>query len=126
MAAVKYSDQKLLMDYARLALQIAAARHPNAKHDESPKATLLMGYRMLRARMQQLSPKKREQFRYMLRSEIQGVRTLMARAKASGEAFSLADVEISLIDARTREPVPDKPNIEIETDTEQPAQEQPT
>jgi uncharacterized membrane protein len=111
---VRYSDQKLLRDYAKLALQVAAAKNPDAKHDVSEAATLRMGYEMLRARMEQLSPKNRERFRYMLRSQINGVRTLMARAKANGEDVSLADVEISLFDAATRERVPDAPNVKLE------------
>lgn len=110
---MRYSDQKLLTDYARLALRVAAAKNPDAKHDVSEAATLKMGYQMLKARMEQLSPKKREQFRYILRSEIEGVRKLEARAKASGEDFTLADIEISLFDAKTREPVPGAPNVEV-------------
>lgn len=111
---MRYSDQKLLSDYARLALRVAAAKNPDAKHDVSEAATLRMGYQMLKARMEQLSPKKREQFRYILRSEIAGVNRAVAAAKATGEDFTLADVEISLYDARTRETVPGAPNVLLE------------
>lgn len=111
---MRYGDQQLLRDYARLALRVAAAKNPAAKHDVDERTTLRSGYQMLKARMDQLSPKNRERFRYMLRSQVQGVNTLMARAKASGEEFSLADIEISLYDAQTREPVPDAPNVTLE------------
>lgn len=114
---MRYSDQKLLRDYARLGLQVAAAKNPEAKHDVDEGTTLRRGYELLRARMEQLSPKKREQWRYMLRGQLHAVRTLMARAKASGEDFTLADVEINMFDAATREPVPDAPNVEqLETE----------
>lgn len=115
---MRYGDQKLLNDYARLALRIAAAKNPTAKHDVSEHDTLRKGYQMLKARMEQLSPKSRERYRYMLLSELQAVNRLMAKAKATGEDFTLADIEINLFDAATRELVPGAPNVEIAEDTE--------
>jgi hypothetical protein len=113
---VRYEDQKLIRDYCKLGLAIAAAKNPNAKHDVSEAETLRRGYLMLKARMEQMGPKKKAQFRAMLQGEIRGVQQLMAKAKASGEEITLADIEVDVLDLETREVIPHKPNVQLETD----------
>lgn len=114
---MRFEDQQLLRAYCKLGLAIAAAKNPGTKHEVSEADTLKRGYLMLKARMEQLSPKKKAAFRAMLTNEIRGVQELMAKAKASGEPFTLADIEIDMFDAGTGQRVPDRPNV-------QPAEEQ--
>ena len=111
---MRYEDQQLIREYNELGLQIAEAKNPNAKHDVSREDTLKRGYLMLKRRMEQLSPKKKAAFRAMLIGEIRGVQSLIAKAKASGETFSLADVEIEMKDLETGEAIPDRPNVQQE------------
>lgn len=112
---MRYEDQQLIREYCRLGLAIAAAKNPGTKHDVSEADTLKRGYLMLKARMEQLAPKKRGAFRAMLQDEIHAVKELITKAKASGEDFSLADIEIEMVDLASGEAIPDKPNVTIET-----------
>jgi hypothetical protein len=111
---MRYEDQQLIREYCRLGLAIATAKNPETKHDVSEADTLKRGYMLMRARMEQLSPKKKAAFRAMLQGEIDGVRELIAKAKASGEDFSLADIEVEMKDLASGETIPDRPNVELQ------------
>jgi len=91
---VKISDAKLLLAYARLQLEIAASRLPAAQMAQelgSFPITKSVGFKKLRAFFVGLRPAKREQFRKVMRDQIQATRELMAQAKLTGE-LSLADI----------------------------------
>lgn len=90
---MRYADSKLLREYALLQLEITQARNPTAELDCSPmNVHRTVGYKKLRAFFMHLAPRKREQFRKQLRSEIDGVRQVVAMAKAKGEPLSMADI----------------------------------
>ncbi|HUS27583.1 MAG TPA: hypothetical protein VMZ53_03720 [Kofleriaceae bacterium] len=114
---MRYEDQQLIHAYAKLGLEIAAAKNPQAQHDVSEAETLRRGYQALKRRMEQLSPKKKAMFRTMMRNEINAVRALMAKAEATGETFTLADISVEMIDAETGQAVPGTPNVQLETES---------
>lgn len=111
---MRYEDQQLVREYCKLGLAIAKAKNPETKHEVNEADTLARGYKMIRRRMESLSPKKKAAFRAMLQGEIDGVRELLAKAKASGEVFSLADIEVDMRDLATGEAIPDRPNVELQ------------
>lgn len=116
---MRYEDQVLLRDYSLMNLRIALAKNPGATVDIDEKTIRKSeGFIKLRAFFVSLSPIKRARFRRFMSAQLEGVRTLLARAKASGEPMTLADIEIEVFDGETREPVPDKPNVQLETATE--------
>ncbi len=110
---MRYADQVLVRNYCRLGLEIAKAKNPTAKHDVSEAETLKRGYLLIKQRLEQLGPVKREQYRQMLRNEIEGVRVLMKRAHEAGDTtFTLADIEIEMFDLESGEAIPDRPNVQ--------------
>lgn len=99
-------QQQVLLAWARLQLEIAISRNPTAAMDVSAETiTRSTGYRKLRAWFVRLSPRARGDAVRWMRSNTDGVRQVMAAAKASGEPLSMADVTIELIDAETRDPI---------------------
>lgn len=111
---MRYEDQQLIREYCRLGLAIATAKNPGTKHAVDEGDTLKRGYLLMKQRMDQLSPKKKAAFRAMLQGEINGVRELISKAKASGEDFSLADIEVEMKDLASGETIPDRPNVELQ------------
>jgi hypothetical protein len=96
---VRIADQKLLKEFATLQLEITQARNPTAALDCSPAVVhRTVGYKKLRAFFLHLSPAKRERYRKQLRREIDGIRQVIAMAKANGEELSLADITIEVFD----------------------------
>lgn len=96
---MRYTDQKLLREYALLQLEITIARNPTTEMNCSPaNVHRTVGYRKLRAFFLHLSPSKRDRYRRTLRSEIDGIRQVVAMAKAKGEPLSMADITISVLD----------------------------
>lgn len=101
---MKYEHQQTLLQFARLQLAIAQARHPDAQIDVRPDTvSRSMGYRRLREFFGRLDGRKRDAFVIDMRRQIAGIRELMQRAKASGEELTLADLVIELRDQRTGE-----------------------
>lgn len=109
-------QQKVLITWARLQLEIAVSRNPAAALDVTPATvTRSTGYRKLRAWFVHLSPRARDGAVRWMRSHIKGVRDVMAAAKASGEAMSLADVTIEVFDRETGARIGDAPEFETAT-----------
>lgn len=119
---MRYEDQILIRDYCITMLQIARAKNPGAKLDIDEKTVRKSeGWNKLRLFFISLSPRKRERFRHFMRSQVQGVRSIIAKAEATGEAFDLSDIEIDVFDAQSGDRVPDKPNVVLEqAETEEP------
>ena len=88
-----------MLEFARLLLEIDAARNPMASMDVTA-ATVhrSTGYRKLRAFFLHLSQRKRERFRQHMLTTIAGVREVMAKAKATGEPLSMGDIVIEFKD----------------------------
>lgn len=68
--------------------------------------TQSIGYRHLRSFFATLTAKKRDRLGMDWRRQIDAVRDVQRKAKAAGEVFSLADVEIETIDRETGLPFP--------------------
>jgi hypothetical protein len=112
---VRYEDQVLIRDFCIIVLQIARAKNPTAKFDIDEKTVRKSeGFNKLRLFFISLSPRKREKYRHFLRTQVQGVRSIIAKAKASGEAFDLSDIEIDVFDSESGERVPDAPTVQLE------------
>lgn len=120
---VKYSDQLLLLEFAKLQLCIASARSPMANMESVEKAiTRTTGYKKLRRWFIALSPRKKERGRAWLQQQITGVATLLKQAAASGEILThadLAEIEFSDRDATSGQPLPDPVRIEPEEPTQE-------
>lgn len=117
---MKIADQKLLLEYARLQLGIARARvvgmSPEGWLDIAWTDAFLrktVGYRKLREFFLCLSHFKRAVYRKQLRSELDAVAKLQAKAKATGEELNLAEIEILVRDTKSGDVVP-MPNPETE------------
>lgn len=129
---MRYEDQRLLLDFAKLMLRISIAKNPTAAMDMSEENVHRSeGYRKLRFFFMHLSPLKKPGMRRYLRNQVEGVRKLMAEAERTGEPFTLADIVIDLRDAASGEQFPEKPNVGLETaDADEPSndnqEEQPT
>ncbi len=110
---MRYEDQGLLRDWSILQLRIAQAREPGAALDVSEKTIRKsLGYRKLVQWFKGQSPKGKARARMWMSQQLRGVRDLMAKAKATGETdFTLADIEISYLDANTREPLKQVPQM---------------
>jgi hypothetical protein len=124
---VRIEEQKLLLRYARLMLSIAQAQNPNAKIDITPKTIQLSGgYKKLRTFYVRLSDRRKADYRRFLQATLDGVDALMAKAEATGEAFTLADIEIDVFDAMTGRTVkaPDIHNEEQDNGTGNDSDEQ--
>lgn len=113
---MKIADQKLLLAFAKLMLRIAHAKNPTASLDVT-EATVnrSAGYKRLRSFFLDLSPRKRDGFRRMMRNQIDGVKALIAEAERTGEKIDLGDIVIEWKDAETGDTVPDAPNVQLET-----------
>lgn len=113
---MRYGDQKLLLEFAKLMLRISAAKNPHAQVDITEDTVSRSGgYKRLRHFFMHISPPKRARMRRYLRQQVDGVKALMAKAEASGEEFTLADIEIDLRDAESGDKFPDAPNVALET-----------
>lgn len=109
---MKYAEQKILLEYARLQLEIAISRNPTAEMDMSAgNVHRSKGYKRLRAFTLNLRPIKRRQFLRQLEDQIVGVRQVIAQCKASGEQLSMADIEIIVRDVDSGQVVPDAPTF---------------
>jgi len=110
---VNYEDSKTLREFARLQLRIAQAKLGPAQTYAITDATIhkSAGYRKLYSFAAKLSPAKRLRFVAMLRRQIEGVREVMAQAKATGEPLSMADVVIEMRDTETGAPVGQAANM---------------
>lgn len=113
---MRYEDQVLLREYSLMMLRISAAKHPEATIDITP-ATIRKsdGFIKLRGFFAALSPIKKQRFRTFMKQQLSGVRDLMNQATKTGEAFTLADIEIDVFDSESGERVPDAPNVSIPT-----------
>jgi hypothetical protein len=96
---VNYDDQQLLLKWARLMLDIAIAKCPadrmNMSHEN---ITHSIGYRRLRAWFTHLSPRAKIGARRWMRAQIDGVRELLAKAKATGERIEMGEIVIETFD----------------------------
>lgn len=115
---MRYADNLLLLAYARLQLQIARAKNPMAQMDVLEAGIVhTVGYKKLRAWFTHLGKKKQGQARAWLKFQIDGVRQIVNEAKRTGEDFTLADVEIDVVEQTTREPLPAPPSLEPDLPT---------
>lgn len=104
---MRIDEQKLLLRYARLMLRISIAKNPDAPSEglEEGNVQLSAGYKKLRAFYLRLSDRRRGDFRRFMATTIRGVETAMEQAQASGEQFTLADIEIEAFDPATGQAV---------------------
>lgn len=103
---MRYEDLQLLLEWSRLQLRIAIARSPGVVHDLDEKHVYKsLGYKKLRLWFRHQSPKGRDRARKWMQSQLDGVREILAKAKAGGEDISLAELEINYRDAETKEPI---------------------
>lgn len=127
---MRYADQKLLLEYARLQLEIAKARGIDLglvvtmdmdATERVIKSTV--GYRKLRAWFLGMSNGKRLQASRNMRNTIDAYAAIMAKAKAAGETdLSLADIELTAKEATTGEPLAD---IDFRSDDQPPQEQEP-
>lgn len=101
---MRYEQQKVLLAWARLQLQIAQARNPQLEVDVTDATiTKSLGYRKLRQWFTTISPAARSRAIKWMSTHLDGVRDVIRKAKATGEELTLADIEIDYIDASTGE-----------------------
>lgn len=107
---MRYKDTKILIAWARLQLEIATARQaPGQLVDVTPATiTKSKGYQDLHAFAQRLSKPKRARFIADLKSQMDGIREVVAKAKLTGETLSMADIVIEVRDAETGIPILDE------------------
>lgn len=110
---MKYAEQKILLEYARLQLEIARSQNPTADAMGLAPENVhrSVGYKRLRAFTLSLRPVKRRQWLRQIQDQIDGVRQVIALAKATGETLSMADIEIIVRDKETGQAVPTAPTF---------------
>ena len=100
---MRYEHAAVLLDFAKLNLEIAIAKNPIAAMDMSEaNITRSVGYKRLRAFFVSLSPKKQAAFCADCKRQIDGIREVMRQAASTGEKLSIAEIEISTFDGETR------------------------
>lgn len=99
-------EARTLLAWARMQLEIVTLQNPTAMLDITPETVQRSaGYRKLRAWYVRLSPGKRARAEQWMRANIEAVREMIAKSRATGEPLSMADVTIEVIDAKTGEPL---------------------
>lgn len=99
-------QQRVLLAWARLQLEIAVARNPAVAMDVKPETvTRSAGFRKLRAWFVGLSPRAKDGALRWMRSHIDGVREVMRLAAKTGEPLSMQDITIETFDHETKAPI---------------------
>lgn len=106
----------MLKAWALLQLEIATAKQaPGQIVDITPATvTKSKGYRELFAFAQRLPKVRRRTFIAGLKGQIDGIREVIAKAKATGEDLSMADIVIEVRDAGTGEPITEHAGVRLE------------
>lgn len=130
---MRLEHARILLEFARLQLRIALARQARGdvvKGDEPGKRNILVvdvpvtedmitssvGFKKLRQFFARLPSRKRDKLAADWRRQMDAVYALERAAKASGETFTLADIEIETIDRETGLQFPNPDANELEGD----------
>lgn len=96
---MRYEDQQLLQEWAKLQFHIARAKcQLDALNMNEDRITHSVGYKKLREWFMGLSDRAKQGARRFMRTQIVGVRELLAKAKATGERIEYGDIVIETFD----------------------------